>query len=462
MDVPGMEFFFSKSPFIAYSKKIAAGKRQPLLFSCRMFLAVIMFFGLLNIYLQRVGMSVAIVCMINHTAVASSNSLQFDNRTVDPNCIKSINRTEYIMEDGKLEYDKVQQGHILGAFFYGYLISQIPGGILAERFGGKKIFGIFTAISTAATLLTPSGAKMGLGILLFLRVLVGLGSGAAFPILHSIWSQWAPPLERSKLVSLSYAGAMMGSVAGMPLSGALCEFGFAGGWPSIFYITGLSTAFWLVFWLIFVSDNPSSHSMINEKEKLYIINSLQGQLLKNPKNNGYFSALPWIGLWANMSISPLIADKLISSHYLSITKTRKLMTAIGGIGASACLVGLAFTDCRAYPITIGLLTLGVTLSGSQYSGFLVNHIDIAPKYAGTLFGISNMLGSVAGFVAPPLVGYLTKNQRKDQWMVVLFISSGVLVFGSVFFIIFGSGRLQNWTTDDEQENEDGAELKSML
>lgn len=180
MDVPGLEYFFSKSPFVAYSKKIAAGSKQPLFLSCRMFLAVIMFFGLLNIYLQRVGMSVAIVCMVNHTVVASLNGRKLYNQTDNLDCAKSLNKTKSIMKDGALEFDKVQQGHILGAFFYGYLISQIPGGILAEKFGGKRVFGVFTAISTVATLLTPSGAKLGLGILLFLRVLVGLGSVSLF------------------------------------------------------------------------------------------------------------------------------------------------------------------------------------------------------------------------------------------------------------------------------------------
>lgn len=49
-------------------------------------------------------------------------------------------------------------------------------------------------------------------------------------------------------------------------------------------LIGLSTAFWLVFWVVFVSDNPATHKMINEKERLYIINSLQGQLSKTSKS----------------------------------------------------------------------------------------------------------------------------------------------------------------------------------
>ncbi|CAD5113020.1 DgyrCDS2222 [Dimorphilus gyrociliatus] len=454
-------------------------------------------------------MSVAIVCMVNHTAIKQSSEANAStlNSSLCPGL--SVNESNPT-KDGPFEYDKPQQGHILGGFFYGYLISQIPGGILAEKFGGKKVFLIFSSISTLATILTPIGAHLGFGYLIALRVLVGFGSGAAFPTMHAVWGKWAPPLERSKLVSVSYGGAMMGSVLALPLSGALCEYGYAGGWPSIFYTTGITTIIFLIIWLLFVSDTPQKHKLITEDEKFYISNSLKGQVSeksnkgKTPwfeflksravwaicvanftsdwglytfltniptflhevlkfdiESNGLFSALPWIGLWINMTISPIIADKLISTSKLSVQNTRKLMNSIGGIGSAACLVGVAFTDCRSYFLAIALLTLGVTLSGSHYSGFLVNHMDIAPKYAGTLFGISNMIGSISGFVAPTLVGIITKDQTKAQWMIVFFLSAGVLVFGSVVFIIFGRGDLQKWAEEKEDKKPD-IELKTML
>lgn len=79
-------------------------------------------------------------------------------------------------KDGPFAWEKEIQGHILGAFFYGYLVSQIPGGLLAERFGGKWILTIFLGISTVATLLTPLAAQQSVALLIVLRVLVGIGS----------------------------------------------------------------------------------------------------------------------------------------------------------------------------------------------------------------------------------------------------------------------------------------------
>ena len=80
------------------------------------------------------------------------------------------------------------------------------------------------------------------------------------------------------VVSSPIPGAFMGNVISMPLSGYLCQNGFAGGWPSVFYVTGLSSAAWLVLWVIFASDRPSTHWKISEREKDYITKSLKGQV----------------------------------------------------------------------------------------------------------------------------------------------------------------------------------------
>jgi MFS family permease len=78
--------------------------------------------------------------------------------------------------DGPFVWEKEIQGHILGAFFYGYLVSQIPGGLLAERYGAKWVLTGFLGLSTAATLLTPVAARTNFVLLIILRVLCGIGS----------------------------------------------------------------------------------------------------------------------------------------------------------------------------------------------------------------------------------------------------------------------------------------------
>jgi len=63
---------------------------------------------------------------------------------------------------------------LLGSFFYGYIVTQIPGGRLAEIFGGKKLFGFGVLFTAILTLLTPLAAELGIGVFIALRVLEGL------------------------------------------------------------------------------------------------------------------------------------------------------------------------------------------------------------------------------------------------------------------------------------------------
>ena len=62
--------------------------------------------------------------------------------------------------------------------------------------------------------------------------------GVTFPAMHAILGRWAPPVERSFLVSLCYAGSQMGTVLAQPISGLLCDSTFLGGWPAVFYVFG--------------------------------------------------------------------------------------------------------------------------------------------------------------------------------------------------------------------------------
>ena len=70
----------------------------------------------------------------------------------------------------------------------------------------------------------------------------------------------------------------MGNVISLPLSGFLCVNGFGGGWPSVFYVIGISSAIWLVMWIALVSDSPAKHWRISDLERDYIMKSLKGQV----------------------------------------------------------------------------------------------------------------------------------------------------------------------------------------
>ncbi|KAK3095452.1 hypothetical protein FSP39_014818 [Pinctada imbricata] len=187
-------------------------------------------------------MSVAIVCMVNSTAIQSKSTNSTAKSTGNAECgliPADANATvSQAFEDGEFVWDKTIQGLILGSFFWGYLVTQIPGGWIATKFGGKKVYGLSMLVACVATFVTPIAAETSYVFLMVLRIILGICSGTCFPAMHALWGNWAPPLERSKLTAFTYAGAQVGNVITFPLAAMLCKYGFAGGWPSIFYILG--------------------------------------------------------------------------------------------------------------------------------------------------------------------------------------------------------------------------------
>lgn len=83
------------------------------------------------------------------------------------------------------------------------------------------------------------------------------------------------------------------------------------------------------------------------------------------------------------------------------------------------LIGLGYVSCSQPTLAIILLVLSVSLTGIQYSGFLVNHVDIAPAFAGILFGISNSLAAVTGFISPVIVGVITNEVRHHSFCIYI-------------------------------------------
>ncbi|CAL1526709.1 unnamed protein product [Lymnaea stagnalis] len=486
-------------------------REVPFWLSSRLALAVIGFLGFINVYAVRVNLSVAIVCMVNHTAIRKLSDVNSTSVRVSSECSASAAENSTDIADfnplvndnlgGYLEWDKTIQGTILGSFFWGYLIGQVPAGWLATRFGGKWVYAVTMLIASVATVFTPLLANASYIALIVLRVILGLVTGMTFPAMHTIWGKWAPPLERTKLITFTYAGAQVGIVVTFPLSGFLCEYGFAGGWPSVFYITGVACFIWSIVWIIFVSDDPANHKRIIDIERDYIISSLKSSAVSHKKSlkvpwlkillslpvwaiivanvasdwgaytlltniptyinevlmfnitsNGLVSALPYILFWAVINIGGWVADLVRNRGLLSTGVTRKVFTALGKIAPAIMLIALGYVDCSQPALAIGLLVFAVSLTGIQYSGFLVNHVDIAPAFAGILFGISNSLAAVTGFISPVIVGVITaENQTRSEWQIVFYIAAAIYVFGAIFYVIFASGELQSWAQEDHED-----------
>ena len=93
------------------------------------------------------------------------------------------------------------QGLVLSSFFVGYLLLQVVGGRLADRYGGKMVLGVGVLVWSLFTVLTPPAAFMGIGFLILARICMGMGEAVTFPSIYSIYARWVPTGERAKAVA---------------------------------------------------------------------------------------------------------------------------------------------------------------------------------------------------------------------------------------------------------------------
>lgn len=97
--------------------------------------------------------------------------------------IKIFNGSKYLFNilcfilqrPGEFNWDETKQGIVLGSFFYGYVLTQVPGGRLAELFGGKLVYGLGVLVTALFTFLSPIAARINFPLFIIVRILEGMG-----------------------------------------------------------------------------------------------------------------------------------------------------------------------------------------------------------------------------------------------------------------------------------------------
>lgn len=171
---------------------------------------------------------------------------------------------------------------------------------------------------------------------------------------------------------------------------------------------------------------------------------------------GILGALPHLCMAAIVPIGGQLADHIRRTGTLSTTNVRKLFNC-GGFGMEAAfliLVGMSDGTKTA----IFSLTLAVGFSGFAISGFNVNHLDIAPRYASILMGISNGVGTLAGMLCPVVVQKITKDKENFdaltfEWHEVFQMAGFIHIAGVIFYYFFASGDLQPWAEPPKELSE---------
>ena len=283
----------------------------------------------------------------------------------------------------------------------------------------------------------------------------------------------------------------------MPISGVLAQHVH---WSAPYYVYGMFGIVWYMFWLWLAFECPAKHPSISPREQLYIEQSIGPSvgeqptlfntpwtkvftsmpvwaiivanfarswtfyllLITQPKyfkevfdlnvaEGSFYAALPHLVMTLIVPFGGQLADYLRRKEILSTTNVRKVFNC-GGFGGEALfllLVGYATSETTA----IAALVFAVGCSGFAISGFNVNHLDIAPRYASILMGISNGVGTLSGMICPVTTQRLTEDHSSRwrihlEWETVFVIASFIHFFGVIFYAIFASGELQPWAEVD--------------
>ncbi|CRK92382.1 CLUMA_CG005927, isoform A [Clunio marinus] len=459
----------------------------------RQVFAIVGFCGFAIVYAMRVNLSISVVSMVNHTAINVDT-----NQSITDVCpIPTPTNTSTPTRDGEFLWDEYSQGIVLGSFFYGYVLTQIPGGRLAETLGGKLVYGVGVFITALFTLLTPIAARKNLPALVLVRIFEGIGEGVTFPSMHAMLARWVPKTERSRFAAVVYNGANFGTIISIPLTGYLCSIDFMGGWPLSFYIFGLLGIFWCFFWWWYVFDTPESHPRISQEERLYIEKSLRNhddeldtarnndpvpwraiatsapmwallittcgqswvfytQLTELPsymsnvlhfniQQNAILSSLPYLTSWIFGIFCSIYADWLVENEYITQKNSLKLWNSVASIVPSIGLIGISWAGCDRIWVMIMLIGLGA-FSGANYAAAQMNHLFLAPRYAGTLYGITNGAGNLCGFLAPYFIGSMINGKEKlETWSRVFYIAALINILCNFVFIAFGDAEEQSWS-----------------
>eukprot|EP00095_Tigriopus_kingsejongensis_P005794 maker-scaffold88_size394946-snap-gene-2.23 protein:Tk05794 transcript:maker-scaffold88_size394946-snap-gene-2.23-mRNA-1 annotation:"hypothetical protein DAPPUDRAFT_52115" len=477
-------------------------------FRFRLIFAALGAIGMAIVYGLKVNLSVTIVAMINHTSLDAASLLESGGHHVsittddgelasdqcfDPYAEKDPSAAS---EDGPFEWTEPEQGLVLGSYFWGYLITQIPGGRVAELFGGKWVFLVAVLMNIVGAVLSPLCARAGYEYVIIMRIIQGLGGGVTFPAMNVLVAKWAPAPERSTMASIVYGGTALGTVISIPTAGLIAG---SLGWDWVFYLHGGLAGIWCVLWVIFVTDTPETNKFLSQAEKEYILISTGGNIKKKTppvpwksiltspavwaiifshtlNNFGWYMLLVELPLFmrtglgfnitenAGLSALPFLCNWLFSIVYsnrldwarekgwISTTMARKVSMAIASVIPACCLVGVCFAGCDKTAVVL-LMIVGTGFFGAMFAGVFSNHVDIASNYAGVLMGISNMAATIPGFAVPAFVGVLTHGQTgTGPWHIVFYATAGLLGLEFVLYSLLASGEEQPWNKGNEVED----------
>jgi MFS transporter, ACS family, glucarate transporter len=387
----------------------------------------------------------------------------------------------------EIHISTVQLGYIFSAFGWSYVIGQIPGGALLDKYGSRPIYLwsiTLWAVFTMAQAFVSSLAVIPVFISLFaLRFALGFAECPSFPANARIVANWFPNSERGTASAIFNSSQYFSLVAFAPLMGWLAQ---EYGWRSVFLaMGGIGLIGAALFWA--VVQSPSRHKGISKREYDYIESGgalvnldrpaaapqpirwgIVGQLLANRMLLGIYLAQYCITaltyFYATWFPIYLMQARHMSMLHAGFASAGPAIAGfIGGVlgGVISDLLlkkDVAMSPARKIPIIIGLvISCAILLCNYTDSQFLIMTFmavaffgkgvaalgwavisDAAPREATGLSGsIFNLFGNAAGIFTPIGIGYILAATSNNWNMALLFVFAHSIVAMVSYLFITG-------------------------
>ena len=361
-----------------------------------------------------------------------------------------------------LNLSSVELGYIFSAFGWSYALLQIPGGLIADRYGPRILYAF--CLITWSIVTIAQGFARGFASLFALRLATGTFEAPSYPINNRIVTSWFPDNERASSIALYVSGQFIGLAFLTPVLFAVQAYA---GWKGLFISTGVVGLVWGVVWYLAYRD-PLEHSGVNQAELDYIeegggvfraktdvvkkANVWQwsnveqvfssrtiwgvyiGQFCVNamlwffltwfPKylvdyrgldfiKSGYLASVPFLAACAGLLLSGFVSDRLVKQGK-SVSLARKAPIIIG-MFLSVSIIGANYTNDTFF--VIFFLALAFFGSGMALISWVFVSL-LSPKHLiGLTGGIFNFMGNLASIVVPIVIGYLAQDGNFEPALI---------------------------------------------
>jgi len=389
-----------------------------------------------------------------------------------------------------LSLSPVEMGYIFSAFGWAYAFLQIPGGLIADRYGPRFLYAFCLVTWSISTVF--QGFARGFASLFALRLATGTFEAPSYPINNRVVTSWFPEQERATAIALFVSGQFIGLAFLTPILTAVQHYA---GWKGLFVVTGLVGIVWGLVWYALYRD-PMEHKSVSQGELDYIEKGgglIQGkkpgtpgisvwnrenlrQVLSNRTlwgiyfaqftvnatlwffltwfptylvqyrkldfiKTGFLASVPFLAACAGLLLSGWISDRLVQQGK-SVGMARKTPIIIGML-ISVSIVGANYTNDTA--MVIFFMSLAFFGAGMALISWVFVSI-LSPKHLiGLTGGVFNFCGNLASIIVPIVIGHLVKDG--DFRPALVFIAT--LGFLGALSYIFVVGKIERAPAREE-------------